>query len=425
MKPTPELIDRIQSFVCRGFDHTFGTPDIEGKEDPEWRKVVETGTRLWLDTGDMGEAEALWVAEFSALTTNNTLLNKEIQKGIYDKLVVEAAEMIREVQPGLDESTLILEIAFILNAYHGLRLVEKFDANVSVELHTDLAQDVERSVAYGRRYFAICPERFIIKVPLTPAGYLSARRLRAEGIPLNFTLGFSARHNVVAALLTKPTYVNVFMGRLNSFVADHKLGSGDNVGEKTTLATQRALRALRDEGRTESMLIGASIRSGDQIEDLAGIDVFTMPPKAAAEFRANPPAQVSSRVENDPEISLAEGVNLDDFNGSTLWEIPDAFRACVDALLKLDIETLTPEDLQQHFQASGFGGFLPAWTACEIETISRDGKIPKLDTWKARLASGELGLDALMNVSALQSFATDQAALDDRVRSMLQGVPTA
>ena len=50
----------------------------------------------------------------------------------------------------------------------------------------------------------------------------------------------------------------------------------------------------------------------------------------------------------------------------------------------------------------------------------KDGKIPAYATWKDRLASGKVGLDALMNLSALYSFATDQKALDDRIRSQLQ-----
>ena len=41
---------------------------------PVWSRLRELQTELWLDTGDMEEAERLWSAEFSALTTNNTLL---------------------------------------------------------------------------------------------------------------------------------------------------------------------------------------------------------------------------------------------------------------------------------------------------------------------------------------------------------------
>jgi len=272
------VASRVKALVREGFDHEFGKPRVPRQADAEWQKLRDAGTTLWLDTGDMHEATRLWTSEFEALTTNNTLLNKEVQKGIYDKLVGKAAAAIREVAPGLEEKELLLEVAFVLNAYHGLRLVEQFDAQVSVELHTDLAHDVERTVAYGKRYYDICPERFYVKVPLTPAGYLGARQLAQSGVPINFTLGFSARQNYVAALLSRPDYVNVFLGRLNAFVSDNGLGDGKNVGEKATLATQRVLLGLRAAGRSPSRLIGASMREGPQVATLAGLDVYTMPP---------------------------------------------------------------------------------------------------------------------------------------------------
>jgi transaldolase len=414
------LEKRVHEFVREGFKHQFGKPAVTVKDDPEWRKMRDAGTQLWLDTGDMDEAGKLWNSSFEALTTNNTLLNKEIQKGIYDNLVVKAASAVREAAPNISEKDLILEIAFILNAHHALRLVEKFDAFVSVELHTDLAGDVERTVAYGKRYFAIYPERFIVKVPLTPAGYVSARQLVQAGIPLNFTLGFSARHNYVAALLTKPDYVNVFLGRLNAFVAENKLGDGQNVGEKATLATQREILNLRKAGRMKSKLIAASIRSGAQIGDLAGVDVQTMPTKAAAEYRAKPRAQVASQVANNPDVPLANGVTLAQFNGETLWSVPPKFKSAVENLLGQNLDALKPEDLQAHFEKAGLGDFLPRWSDKDIQTVTKDGKIPVYATWKDRLGSGKIGLDALMNLSALYSFATDQKALDDRIRSLLK-----
>lgn len=137
------------------FLHTFGRPGVDVRSKPVWRQVRDQGTHLWLDTGDLQEAERLWCEEFTALTTNNTLLNQEIQKGLYDDLVMKSADVLRETAPELDEARLILEIAFVLNAYHALKLVETFDAYVSVELHTDLAHDEERTVAYGQRFYDI------------------------------------------------------------------------------------------------------------------------------------------------------------------------------------------------------------------------------------------------------------------------------
>ena len=52
------LESRVHEFVREGFSHQFGKPAIAAKDDPEWRKVRDAGTRLWLDTGDMDERRA-------------------------------------------------------------------------------------------------------------------------------------------------------------------------------------------------------------------------------------------------------------------------------------------------------------------------------------------------------------------------------
>lgn len=170
--------------------------------------------------------------------------------------------------------------------------------------------------------------------------------------------------------------------------------------------------------RTVSRLIGASIRDGSQVTALAGLDVFTMPPKVAQQYRQKPAAAVCSRLEDDPDIPLAAGVKTADFNASTLWDVPDAFQRCVDYLLAGSVDRLTPSSLQAYFEEAGFGDFLPRWTEEQIAIASADGKIPVYAKWKNQLASRAIWLDALMNLSALRSFASDQAALDQRIASL-------
>ena len=409
----------IHNISRKGFSHDFGRAKVKLKQKPIWQKVRDLGTRLWLDTGDIDEAKRLWCSEFEALTTNNTLLNKEVQKGIYDELIRQTAEAIDKVTPNIDEHRLVLEIAFVLNAYHALTLVEMFDAYVSIEVHTDLGHDVERTVVYGKRYYDICPERFYVKVPLTPAGLLAAHKLGQLNVPVNFTLGFSARQNYLASLLAQTAFVNVFMGRLNAFIVDNGLGDGKNVGEKATLATQRELLRLRKANRTHSLLIGASMREGAQIPALGGVDVFTIPPKVATQYEDNPLEQPSKQTEQDPTIILNKSTAFEDIGIETLWDIPQGFRKAVDHLLEENIEKLTPAAIRTYFVQAGYPDFLPDYSDDDIQTATTDGKIPIYDKWKDKLAGGKVGLDALMNLSAFRSFAKDQSALDNRIRSLL------
>jgi transaldolase len=410
----------MQQWVLQDFEPHFGEMGDAFEADARWKAVRQAGTELWLDTGDLESARKLWTREFSALTTNNTLLNKEVQRGQYDELVKKTVARIRELQPDIPQQVLVLEVAFVLNAVHGLRLVQEFDAYVSVEEHTDLAHDVDLAVLYGERFQEICPERFIVKLPLTPAGLLGMRKLRQKEVPINFTLGFSARQNYVAARLGDPSFVNVFLGRLNSFVADSKLGSGDGVGERATAASQEAITQLRDKGSAATRQIAASMRNGGQVWTLAGTDVMTMPLKVAEEYHDASEAPVSQRGPRSTDIELGlDAKAAERLNIGCLWEVPETLEAAVDTIIASDPDMMSPDDLVASFRSSGVVDFFPEYDDQDLHAFQQDGKIPNLERWQGRLQEGIVSLDSLMNMSGLYSFMADQKDLDDRIRGLL------
>jgi transaldolase len=383
--------------------------------NPVLARLRELGTELWLDTGNLEEAQSLWTTEFSALTTNNTLANQVVQTGILDKVVAEAVNDIRETQPDLTEEQEVMELGFIVNCHIALRLVKAFGAKVSVELHPAVSEDIERSVHYAERYYAVCPENFYIKIPLSPEGYCSVARVRAKNIPVNYTLGFSARQNYLAAVLSNPTFCNVFLGRLNAVVADNRLGDGKLVGEKAEMATQVAIRELRDAGRSRTRLIAASMRDPSQVSALAGTDVYTMPPKVAKAFLESKPdpKSLSSQVGRSFDVALYPGVDPKAVNA--LWEIDDKVKALTDDLSRRGGVNLTGDDIREADEQYGTNLF-HRFTTLERSDIQEHGKIPDLDRFKH---DHDIALDDLMTQSALQSFAKDQAALDDHLRDLI------
>ena len=128
----------VKCFLQYGFSPHYDVRRFEFQSKRLWRRFRELGTELWLDTGSVSDAEGLWTQEFSGLTTNNTLLNREIQSGRYDSVIGEIAELLGEHHE-LSDGERMLEFAFMLNAWHGLRLVERFEGFVSVEEHTSIA----------------------------------------------------------------------------------------------------------------------------------------------------------------------------------------------------------------------------------------------------------------------------------------------
>jgi transaldolase len=403
-----DLSTRISDFIWKDLNEK----QIIGKTDPFWESLRKTGTELWLDTGDIEEAVSNWTAEMSALTTNNTLLNNEIQKGIYDVFISEAKGIVRDL-PREDRAK---EIAFILNARHGLRLAQKFRGKVSVELHTDIAHDIKAIFNYGRRFHEICPEQFIVKVPYTAEGLIGARMLKESGVKINFTLGFSARENVLATKVARPDYVNVFLGRIGAYMIDNKLGDGSGAGEMAVISSQNWVTGLSADNPWPTKQIAASLRNHGQLELLAGVDIFTMPPKVAAAGHKEQSGNFTSRTHENYDVSIfesAKNAHIEKF-----WKVDKkVLNLCAKLVSKMPT---TGVELVHIAYEQGCEDMFPFLSKEEKGFIASDGKIPVHSRWEKKIVDGKIAPDTLLTLAGLASFTADQEALDERIRSIIE-----
>jgi len=403
-----DINTRISDFVWKNLSEKH----VSGKIDPFWESLVSAGTELWLDTGDMEEAEANWSSEMAALTTNNSLLNNEIQKGIYDIFISEAKGVVRE----LPEEERVREIAFILNARHALRLASKFGGLVSVELHTDTAHDIKAILNYGRRFHDICPEQFIVKVPYTAEGLIGARLLRDSGVKINFTLGFSARENVLVTRVSRPDYVNVFLGRIGAYIIDNKLGDGSGAGEKAVISSQNWVTGLSADNPWQTKQIAASLRNYNQLELLAGVDVFTMPPKVAAAGHKELKGKFTSRTHENYDVNILDSAK--DAQIEKFWEVDDKVLKLSERLSgKLPS---TGQELIHIAHEEGCEDMFPSLSKEEKSFISSDGKIPVHARWEKKIKEGKIAPDTLLTLAGLASFTSDQEKLDQRIRGIIE-----
>jgi transaldolase len=402
-----DLNTRISDFIWKNLNEKH----ITGKKDPFWESLRETGTELWLDTGNIEEAEANWSAEMGALTTNNSLLNNEIQKGIYDIFISEAKHILN----GLSVEDKVREIAFMLNARHGLRLASKFGGYVSVELHTDIAHDIKAIVNYGRRFHEICPDQFIVKVPFTAEGLIGARYLKDAGVKINFTLEFSARQNVIVTRTARPDYLNVFLGRIGAFIMDNKLGDGSGAGEKAVISSQNWVTAFSAQNQWPTKLIAASLRHYNQLELLAGTDVFTIPPRVAADGRKSLSGKFYTRLHENYDVNLyplARDARIEKF-----WEVDDKVLNLAERLNE-KLPSTGPE-LIRIAHEEGCEDIFPSLSREEKGMIAADGKIPVYSRWQQKINEGKIAPDTLLTLAGLGSFTADQGLLDHRILNII------
>lgn len=403
-----DINTRISDFVWKNLNEKH----VTGKSDPFWESLVNAGTELWLDTGDVEEAEANWSAEMAALTTNNSLLNNEIQKGIYDIFISEAKSVVRE----LPEEERVREIAFILNARHALRLASKFGGLVSVELHTDTAHDIKAILNYGHRFHDICPEQFIVKVPYTAEGLIGARLLRDSGVKVNFTLGFSARENVLVTRVSRPDYVNVFLGRIGAYMINNKLGNGSGAGEKAVISSQNWVTGLSADNPWQTKQIAASLRNYNQLELLAGVDVFTMPPKVAAAGHKELKGKFISRTHENYDVDMLDSAK--DAHIEKFWEVDDKVLKLSERLAgKLPS---TGQEFIHIAHEEGCEDMFPSLSKEEKNFIATDGKIPVHARWENKIKEGKIAPDTLLTLAGLASFTSDQEKLDQRIRGIIE-----
>jgi transaldolase len=403
-----DINTRISDFVWKNLNEKH----VSGKIDSFWESLFNTGTELWLDTGDVDEAEANWATEMAALTTNNSLLNNEIQKGIYDIFITEAKGVVRD----LPQEERVKEIAFILNARHALRLALKFGGYVSVELHTDTAHDIKAIQNYGRRFHDICPEQFIIKVPYTAEGLIGARLLKDSGVKINFTLGFSARQNVLVTRVSRPDYVNVFLGRIGAYMINNKLGDGSGAGEKAVISSQNWVTGLSAENPWQTKQIAASLRNYNQLELLAGVDVFTMPPKVAAAGHKELSGKFSSRTHENYDVSIFDSAK--DAHIEKFWEV-DSKVLKLSERLAAKIPS-TGSELVHIAYEEGCEDMFPSLSKEEKGFIVSDGKIPVHSRWEKKISEEKIAPDTLLTLAGLASFTVDQEMLDQRIRSIIE-----
>jgi transaldolase len=205
------------------------------------RSLVETGTKLYLDSIDpeLVKLNLSWGAV--GATSNPIIVSGLIESGRFD-------DQIRKlIDQGKDDNTIAWDVTDNLvqeaqRAFHETWKKSNGDTGwvsfeldpliEDVEANMPHAERVERYIELGRKWSAGHDNR-MIKVPATPAGIEAVRTLAADGVTLNVTLIFSnrqyiaARDNVWAgakqrtSLDSFKSVYSIFVSRIDQFTAKH------------------------------------------------------------------------------------------------------------------------------------------------------------------------------------------------------------
>ena len=380
---------------------------------PLWLNLRRLGTQLWLESGDLEAIRGSWTDDFSGLAIDRTVLNAEVRKGACDDTILRANELLSH----LPLPARIKEIAFILNVRHGLRLIHEFNPRfMSVGLHPDCADSVESTLAQARQYHAISPDRFMVKIPLTPAGLIAARMLQKERIAVELAPGFSVRQCLIATAFSRPDFIRLFAGRIGKYFEVNSLGV-EMAGEKTAAAGQKIVTETNWMVSGSTRLIVAGIRSAGQMASLAGIDGQSLSPSVAQEAAAVCSGEWKSFREQELEAVFPGDDERPHYK--TLWENGSAVRFFIEKLI--NTPPSEPEALFRLAGTMGIADLFPRFSARERLVLQNEGILPSHFRWKDRIEAGTLSIDSLLTAAGQAALGADQLRLEQRIGALIAG----
>jgi len=316
------------------------------------RSLVESGTKVWLDSIDPDFLRVNRERGATGATSNPIIVADILKTGRYDN------DLARIAEQSVDDEAVAWQLTDMLVRQAQQIFLPVFqssncdDGYVSFELdpliedpalNLPLAERVQRYIELGRKWSAGHANR-MIKVPATPAGIAALEALAAEGIVLNVTLIFSPRQYREAreaiwrgarkflqsrgALTTFKSVYSVFVSRVDVYTEKHvpQLSAAAQGQVGIVLAkcmwreNQEYWAAHPTPLRQEIIFASTGTKNPEDdpakyVAALAGSDIETNPPATNEAVEAGarvlsravdqlPPAEVLSEI--DAQVDLAE-----------------------------------------------------------------------------------------------------------------------
>ena len=218
-------------------------------------------------------------------TTNPSLILKQAQSPVTEGLISETKEKLAN---GTFQSA--AEAALDLSVRFGFEIANRITGYISTEVDARLSFNEDASIEQAHQIIekyarlGLSKERVLIKLASTWEGIQAARALEAEGIGCNLTLLF-CEAQAIAAANARATLISPFVGR----IYDWYVARGETPETADTdpgVLSVRGILDLYQRHDIETIVMGASFRTADQVLALAGCDRLTISPALLQELEA-------------------------------------------------------------------------------------------------------------------------------------------
>ena len=243
--------------------------------------ALEQLKQMTVVVADTGDLEAIRQYQPQDCTTNPSLILKAASLSGYAHLLEEARAM-GDVEAAIDFLTVRI----------GTELTKLVPGYVSTEVDARLSFDADAMVTKARHLIdlyaqqGVGKDRILIKLATTWEGVQAARILEAEGIHCNLTLVFNLAQ-AIAAAQAGAYLLSPFVGRITDWYKKAEGKDSYPVDEDPGVKSVREIYHHFKSHGYETIVMGASFRSAEQVKALAGCDRLTVSPQLLGELAAD------------------------------------------------------------------------------------------------------------------------------------------
>ena len=243
--------------------------------------VLEQLKQMTVVVADTGDLDAIRQYQPQDCTTNPSLILKAASLSGYAHLLEEARAM-GDVDAAIDFLTVRI----------GTELTKLVPGYVSTEVDARLSFDADAMVTKARHLIdlyaqqGVGKERILIKLATTWEGVQAARVLEAERIHCNLTLVFNLAQ-AIAAAQAGAYLLSPFVGRITDWYKKAEGRDSYPVDEDPGVKSVREIYHHFKSHGYETIVMGASFRSAEQVKALAGCDRLTVSPQLLGELAAD------------------------------------------------------------------------------------------------------------------------------------------
>ncbi|MDQ1237351.1 MAG: hypothetical protein O5V64_171 [Wigglesworthia glossinidia] len=239
---------------------------------------IKKFTNIAIDTGNLE-----LIAKYSPkdVTTNPSLICKEVQSHIYQEFVNDAIYYANK--KGGNKKIRLINANDKLFVNISKEILKLISGHVSIELDVRLSFDYLALIKRAKKIISLCKNcgieksRILIKLAATWEGIKAAETLEKSGINCNLTLIFSLIQ-ARACAEARVYLISPFIGRVSDWYVKNKKIKSNNLYLDPGIKLAYKIYNFYRQRNYKTIMMGASFRNLEQIYSLVGYDAITISP---------------------------------------------------------------------------------------------------------------------------------------------------